>query len=81
VYEPTVNMKLIQEHTAPCDNNKHNVYFEPNSPTSKIDADFETSPSYIVPNFVKVGDSTANTDTDPHAYNSLCYDRKLHDYF
>lgn len=32
-------------------------------------------PSYIESNFVKVRDSTANTDTEPHAYNPLCCDR------
>jgi len=32
--------------------------------------------SYIVSNFVKVRDLTANTDTEPHTYNPLCYDSK-----
>jgi len=43
VYGPTVNTKWIQEPATPCDNNKHDVSFKPNSPTSKTDADFETS--------------------------------------
>jgi len=60
-----------QEPTAPCDSNKQSVSFETNNPTSETDADFETSPSYIMSNFVKVEDSTANTDTDPHAYKPI----------
>jgi len=76
VYGPTVNTKLNQEPTTSCDSNKQSVSFETNSPTSEIDVDFETSPSYIVSNFVKVEDSTANTGTDPHAYKPIMLRQK-----
>jgi len=76
VYGPTVNTKLNQEPTTPCNNNKQSISFEPDSPTSEIDEDFETSISYIVSNFVKVGDSIANTDTNPHAYKPIILRQK-----
>jgi len=65
-----------------CDSNKPNVSFEPNSPTlGRPMRILKPHPSCIEPNFVKVRDSTANTDTKPHAYNPLCCDGKLHDHF
>jgi hypothetical protein len=59
------NQQLIATTTSITSLSSQTIQYQ----TSRLMRTLKPPPSYIVPNFMKVRDSKANTDTKPHAHD------------